>query len=235
MIISPKIYTITTRRLFSILIIALIFDLSYVTAQDQTNFISRFEIGLDALNFNKNWQDYGNLFKPLDGQHYVLEAIPAIYAKSHMNKYSIRYKIEYFQSDYLFQSYNRSTIDGLFKEVRILSGIEKYLIKKRFKVYYLIDFALSFSNYKGLYTHFGSIAPSYGVENFNINSIGFGLQPGFGITYKINNHLNISLESSILYDNGFETKDIYSINQERRLIPRPISIFGLSYVFTTHD
>lgn len=160
----------------------MILELSNISAQDKTNFISRFEIGLDAFNYNKNWQDYGNLLKPLDGQHKVLEAIPAIYAKSRMNKYSIRYKIEYFQSDYLFQSYNRSTIDGMFKEVRILSGIEKYIIKKSFKIYYVINFALSFSNYKGLYTHFSSITSSYGVENFNLNSIGFGLQPGFGIT-----------------------------------------------------
>jgi hypothetical protein len=228
-------------RFFTLLIISLTLNLSCSYAQDHSESISRFEIGLDFLNYNRNWQYYNGIYRhvhgfslePINGRNFVLEAIPSVYAKIPLNKYSFRLRFEYFQTHYLFNSlYGISRhVDGDFKEGRILSGIEKNIINKRIKVYYLIDFALSVSNYKGLYTYYGGVPHSNGIEQFNINSFGVALQPGLGLTFKVTDKLNLCLESSVLFGIGYDQNDNYNINQGSRLIPRPISLLGFSYIF----
>jgi hypothetical protein len=220
-----------TSRHFSLLIIFLTINLACIFSQDN----SKFEIGLDLLNYNRNWVYYnGTLLNQTYGKQFVLEAIPAVYAKIPKDKYSLRFKIEYFQSTYLFNSVGGvmfRQVDGLFKEGRILSGIEKNIINKKIKVYYMIDFAISISNFKGLYTSGGDISPSYDIEHFNINSFGAALQPGLGMTFKITDYLILNLESSLFIGKGIDINDNHFINPESRLIPRPISLLGLSYVF----
>jgi hypothetical protein len=150
-----------------------------------------------------------------------------------MNKSTLRFKTEYFQSHYLFNTHGSDLfqeVDGEFKEGRLSFGVEKYIINKRIKIYQLIDCVFSFSNFKGLYTYMGYTG-STGTEPFNINAFGIALQPGFGLKYRLFGNINLSLESSVFFGKGFDKNDIHQINPENRLILRPVSLLGLSYSF----
>ena len=66
---------------------------------------------------------------------------------------------------------------------------------------------------------------------FKVNGFGISIQPTIGMKYRISSNINIMIESSLSFEKGFEKNDPYNMYQENKLIPRPISLFGLSYTF----
>jgi hypothetical protein len=83
---------------------------------------------------------------------------------------------------------------------------------------------------KGLY-FYNDVFNSPATDPFNINGITFFVQPGMGLKYKISNNFDLNLESALWIGKGYDSDDNHNINPDLRIIPRPISLFGLSYKF----
>jgi hypothetical protein len=202
-----------------------------LAALNNTSDTTKLEIGIDFVRFNRNWIYYSDLLQPTDGNLYAFDLIPSIFFKYPVKKLSFRFKYEFFKNPYSFETSSIDVyqqIDGNLLEHRISTGVEKYLKDKNLKFYYLIDCGVSFTTFNGIYSY-NNIDYTMLSDPFNIHGVTFFLQPGLGLKYKISKRLYISLESAVWFGKGFEKDDNHNINPDNRFIPRPISLFGLSY------
>jgi hypothetical protein len=200
-------------------------------AQDESAKKSKFTLGIDFIRFNRNWIYYSDLLQPTDGSNYAFDLIPSLFLKLPIKKVSLRFKYEFFKKPYLFEANSIDTyrqVDGNLIEHRISIGLEKNLNDNKFTLFYIIDCGVSFSDFKGLYSY-NNIDYTMFSDAFNIKGVTLFLQPGFGVKYKISDRIDLNLESAIWLGEGFDKEDTHDINPGLRFIPRPISLFGLSY------
>jgi hypothetical protein len=204
-----------------------------VFAQSKSDTIPKFEAGIDFIRFNRNWIYYSSQLEPTDGNLYNLDLIPSIFLKLLIKKMALRFKYEFFKQPYSFETSSTDTyqeIDGNLIENRISIGVERYLNHKKFKLFYIIDCGISFSDFKGLYSYNDAFnTPS--TDPFNVNGITLFIQPGLGVKYKLSDNFDLNFESAIWLGKGYDSDDNHNINPDLRIIPRPISLFGLSYKF----
>jgi hypothetical protein len=205
-----------------------------LAAQSKTIANPKFEFGIDFVRFNRNWIYYSEQLQPTDGNLYSFDLIPSIFMKLPLKKQSLRFKYEFFKKPYSFEtsspdSYQR--IDGDLIEHRFSVGIERYLSSKTFRLFYLIDAGITFTDFKGLYSYNDIIDYTLLSDPFNITGITIFVQPGIGLKYKISEKLDINLESALWFGKGYDKDDNHDINPNLRFIPRPVSLFGLSYKF----
>jgi hypothetical protein len=208
-----------------------------IAAQNKSDTISKFEIGIDFVRYNRNWiyqmKQYNSFLYPINSKDYIFDFIPSIFAKYSLGTCNLRFKYEYFKSNYSFTDHiadGGQYVFGNYKNNRILLGLEKHLIDSKFKVYYSLDFGISIFNFSGINAHSSGFGGSSGINYpFNINGLGLSMQPGLGIKYQIFKNLYINLESSIYFEKGLKRNDTFNLYSKNKFIPRPISLFGFSY------
>jgi hypothetical protein len=192
------------------------------------------EVGIDFVRFTRNWIYYNTYYHPISTPNYLLETVPSIFFRFPKQKYSLRLKYEFFKGFYYFKSGAfdiNSTIDSKYNHNRFLFGAEKVYLNKRLKATLILDIGTSLSHYYGLYNMSSQGVPAPINPEFNFTSLGISLQPGLGFKFEIFKNLYANLESSIAIEKSIEPNDIYNINPDSKFIPRPISLFGLSYTF----
>lgn len=208
-----------------------------IMAQNDSKINQGIEIGLDFIKFNKDWIYYNDKYFPKDDKYYSFDFIPSIFVRAPLGKNSVRFKYEYFNDDY---SFTTLTIDGFFANIegkflnnKVLFGLERNFIDSRFKAYGALDIGLSLFRFKGIHSYYSNIyefvAPT--SSPFKVNGFVISIQPTIGMKYRISSNISIMIESSLSFEKGFEKNDIYNVYQENKFIPRPISLFGLSYTF----
>jgi hypothetical protein len=208
-------------------------QLSSLIAQEKTNNNSAFEVGIDLARFNRNWV-YQPTLHPVNGHDYAFDFIPSLFVKLQKEKFSLRLKYEYLAQNYSSRSITfdaSEVLEGRLKENRLLFGLERNLINKRFSVYYLSDLGISLSNFNGKYAHTDITNLPPAPEYFNIDQFTLFIQPGIGLNYKLSDRLAIKIESSVFIGKGFGNPDKDYILLNSRFTPRPVSAFGLSYRF----
>jgi hypothetical protein len=204
-----------------------------LNAQIKSDTIPKFVAGIDFIRFNRNWIYYSNQLVPTDGNLYNFDLIPSIFLKLPIKKLALRFKYEFFKKPYSFETSSIDTyqeIDGNLIENRISFGVERYLNHKKFRLFYIFDFGISISDFKGLYSY-NDVFNTPATDPFNVNGITLFVQPGFGVKYKISDKFDLNLESALWLGKGYDSDDNHNINPDLRTIPRPISLFGLSYKF----
>jgi hypothetical protein len=205
----------------------------FLFAQSNSDTIPKFEAGIDFIRFNRNWIYYSNQLEPTDGNLYNFDLIPSLFLKLPIKKMALRFKYEFFKKPYSFETSSIDTyqeIDGNLIENRISFGLERYLNHKKFRLSYIIDFGVSFSDFKGLYSY-NDVINNPATDPFNINGITLFVQPGLGVKYRLSDKFDLNLESALWLGKGYDSDDNHNINPDLRIIPRPISLFGLSYKF----
>ena len=203
---------------------------THLRAQDDY----KIEVGLDFARFTRNWIYYNSIYYPILTPDYLLETTPSIFFKFPMNKYSLRLKYEFFKGDYYFKSKTldfSSSIDAKYNHNRLLFGAEKVYLNKRLKASVIFDIGTSFTHYHGIYALSSQGVPAPIDPNFNFRALGISLQPGLGFKFEIIKNLYINLESAVAIEKSIEPEDIHHINPDKKIIPRPLSLFGLSYTF----
>lgn len=204
-----------------------------LNAQNSSDTIPKIEVGVDFIRFNRNWIYYSDLLQPTDGNLYDFDVIPSIFIKLPLKNKALRFKYEYFKKLYSFETSSIDTyqeVDGNLIENRISFGIENYLNDNKFKFFYIIDIGVSFTNFRGLYSN-SDPGNTVLTDPFNIRGITIFIQPGLGLKLKLSKKLDLNFESAFWIGKGFDNNDYYNINPNLRIIPRPISLFGLSYKF----
>lgn len=225
-----------TPKSFMLLIFLLAGFLPSIMAQNDSKINQGIEIGLDFLKFNKDWVYYNDTYFPKDDKYYSFDFIPSIFLRVPLGKNSLRFKYEYFNDDYSFTTHSfdfyYENIEGRLLNNKVLFGLERNFIDSRFKAYGALDIGLSLFRYKGIFSYYNGydllVSPSV---PFKVNGFGISIQPTIGMKYRISSNINIMIESSLSFEKGFEKNDLYNMFQKNKFIPRPISLFGLSYTF----
>ena len=194
-----------------------------------------FEIGIDFARINRDWIYYNSFLYPVNGNDYIVDLIPSVFVRFQHGNNALRIKIEYFQKDYAFttHSYDFSMgIDGNLYDSKILFGYQRSLITTRsIKAYVFTDLGCSFYRYIGTQSSFNGWTLEGTSVPFNITGLGLFVQPGIGFKIKTINRLWINLESSLFLGKDIANDDEYQIIQDKKFIPRPLSLLGLSYSF----
>jgi hypothetical protein len=220
---------------FSIIFLFLFFGIfQTLTAQNQCEMTSKFELGIDFASFNKNWIYYNKRLLPVNINDYNLDFNPSFFARIHFEEFCLRFKYEHFKKNYLFRTNTTDAfeeVDGIFSNNKYFIGVEKYLINRRIMLSAIFDFGLSQTNFNGTYSDKQGGIGAIMTESFSIDGIGIFIQPGFGVKYRLFKNLFIDLESSIYLEKGTDKNDTHLINPQHKLIPRPISLLGFSTCF----
>jgi hypothetical protein len=212
--------------------ILILFQLNLIQCQDTIQ-TTKFEAGIDFIRFNREWVYYSGSLNPSDGINYSFDLIPSLFLKMPLKKVSLRFKYEFFKKPYSFETNSiddYQQIEGNLTEHRFSIGLEKYFLEKKFRLYYQVDCGISFSNFNGLYSY-DNIDLTVLSDPFNVRGITFFIQPGAGAKFALTGKLDLNLESALWFGKGYDRDDNHHINPSLRFIPRPISLFGLSYKF----
>lgn len=200
-----------------------------LSAQEQ-----KFEIGMDFVKYNRNWIYYNDFRHPVNTSDYNFDLTPSYFFKLHFDYFTLRFGFESIKCNYIFETNSPDffeKVDGIFFNNRYLAGVEKYLIDKRIKTYLFVDLGLSGTRFNGTY-YASQITPLIPLqESFKIRGLGFLIQPGLGIKYRLFSTFYINLESSVYFEKGYNKDDPHSINPSVKIVPRPISLFGFSINF----
>jgi hypothetical protein len=194
-----------------------------------------FEIGIDFARINRDWIYYNSFLYPVNGNDYIVDLIPSVFVRFQHGNNALRIKIEYFQKDYAFTTHSYDFtmgIDGNLYDSKILFGYQRSLITTRsIKAYVFTDLGCSFYRYIGTQSSFNGWTLEGTSVPFNITGLGLFVQPGIGFKIKTINRLWINVESSLFLGKDITNDDEDQIIQDKKFIPRPLSLLGLSYSF----
>lgn len=214
--------------------ILLTFSSDCIYSQVNLDNLRKFDIGIDFLHYNKNWISYNDILIPKNGRFFDLSLIPSPYFIFNNKKYSYRLKYEYANQNYWFipDGFDYfDEINGVYKNGRILMGIQKNLINKRIIFYPFLDFGISKFTFSGIHISSNPITWIRTELPFYIKGGGFSLQTGFGSRYTIYKNLFINMETAYFIEKTIQSGQPIFLIQNPKFIPRPLNLVGIGYAF----
>ena len=150
------------------------------------------EIELPKNEFSFNLLSLKNRYVVEGGKKYYLNFLHGLSYKRYFNKNAIRFNFSYFQKiDEIENSQSES--DGNFSEIEFGLGYQRGFLNNWIKPYIAVDFKIMGGNLVEERTDI--LNPSY--EKYDINKLGIGISPTFGVKFETKTPLSFSIETNV--------------------------------------
>jgi hypothetical protein len=151
------------------------------------------EIGIHILSYSTNgFSDKYAHISISDEEQKPFHLLNGISYKRHINQHIIRASFNYRNLHDQPQKPSYIYHQGNYDESTLKIGYEKNLNSRKLTPYLAADLSMIYVLFKGFRK-----GDSPGYSEYNINGIGGGISPAFGLKYKLTNHLSLNAESCL--------------------------------------